>query len=281
MLWGEPLWGSSPPSGLAALAPPQAANAERWGSSVPPASSLSPMGCPSPSPGSPTGLSLLGPAPRLLGQFSRVVQSGLLPRAPSFLPSSGAAAPLGGLAAKSRNRRWAAPHLAATVAATLPRGSRAAATVTQASWEPPSPTRAPLVLLSLALMALAGSDPPMPPCDEAASVDLPSAACVPPSTVAALSPTSRARLRPSASLASTRSRVASSLCLPVGTLAPRLCLAPSTVGGGPALPPAAPCPRQWRSRSPSPACTGPAAESTQTSPPALGPRCSPASKSPP
>ncbi len=101
VLWGEPLWGSSPPSGLAALTPPQAANAEGWASSVPPASSLSPMGCPSPSPGFPTGPLLLGPAPRLSGHVCRVVHVGRLSQAPFLLPSSGAAVPLGGLAARS------------------------------------------------------------------------------------------------------------------------------------------------------------------------------------
>ncbi len=97
VLWGEPLWGSSPPSGTAALAPPQAAETEGRGSSVPPSSSLSP-GSPTPSSGSSSGR-MLGPAPSLACRSCRVVLSGILTRAPLSLPSSGAADPLGGLAA--------------------------------------------------------------------------------------------------------------------------------------------------------------------------------------
>jgi hypothetical protein len=166
VLWDEPLWGSPPPSGLAASASPQAAKAERWGSSVPPASSLTPVGCPSPLPGISTGPLLLGPAPRLSGHACRVVQNGLCSRAPFLLPSSGATEPLGGLAANTRGRSWAAAHSAATVAATLSRRSWAAATVAQASWEPPSPSRAPVVLFLQSRLALADISPPVPPPDD-------------------------------------------------------------------------------------------------------------------
>jgi hypothetical protein len=66
VLGGEPLWGSSPTPGLAALAPPQGCQDRGAGQHGAPSSSLSP-GSPSPSPGLPSGRPLLGPAPRFTG----------------------------------------------------------------------------------------------------------------------------------------------------------------------------------------------------------------------
>ncbi len=166
MLWDKPLWGFSPPSRLAALASPHSCQLREVGQHGAPASSLAPLGCPSPSPATPSGPLLLAPAASLGGHACRVLRSGHFSRAPFLLPSSGATEPLGGLAAISCDRSWAAPHSAATAAAAPSRRYWAAAAVTQASWEPPSPTLAPVVLCLQSLMALADITPPVPPPDE-------------------------------------------------------------------------------------------------------------------
>ncbi len=159
VLGGKPLGGfspapravaSTPPRATAAAAAAAAAAAER-GTTVPPASSLSPLGGAFPTPGPSSRPSSLGPAPSLVGRSCREWKSGLCIPAPSSKPSSAAAEALGGLAVKSSSRSWTAPHDAATVAVTSAPRREATAAVARAPCGPPSPTRAPTVLLTAPL----------------------------------------------------------------------------------------------------------------------------------
>jgi hypothetical protein len=144
----EPLGGSSSPHGSVASASPRATEAAGRGTLVPPASSRSPSGGPSPSPGCSTWPLQLGPAPSLRGLFCREVHTGLYSLAPSRMPSSGATRPLGGRAAETSCVSSAAPHFGTTAAVAPGARPWATAAVIVPTWVPPSPSRAPMVLFT-------------------------------------------------------------------------------------------------------------------------------------